>query len=1365
MLHGDQRDSGPYPVLSCGWFERLVDQRQGRETLDSMGGVSTSYVHGRRRHGSWKWFSPTIALMLMCTVPCLWMIEWDVYKQRRGCGKINLNDDRNPSPCDDSYFNKTSLPPIFGHEVPFVAMILPDWALALHQMLLFSLILGRWLLPKGELSRDQLSQLLLVQVGMAADILEFVGEGLKVDEIYDNDVHVLILLSVWTWSLPQFTLSLTLTKGRKTRVAGVRPLAAEHRKKPLIRVQRDGESDHCHFFCGTETWAILVTLMMQDLPFLASRLYLIISPRVPLSIPFLFFTSKNALLTVLQLYRLAVILHEYREKRKARDRRVGAKLSRSESTDLRDATVGRTDEPILIDDLDKTPSLWVTSRFFYGSGEDRQHLRHRKHVSVQTEWPCNVVDDNSVFLNHRRISDHQDDVNNEPSPEKCINQNTSSTVGSDSSFGQSGNKNVFVFLVDFSDGEEKDRNDDVHSGGSEQGIEHGNGDFSDASPGSDDEQDAGDEGGRDRAAGVDDEEGVHNGGSNDPVTEMERESESTDPNHANISKECAAVDISSLPNMPSLDQRQRSPGSETRCPTENSGGFGGEKATIERSHEVSESNMSKQDEGGFKLPGLPLPTKTGHAGPKKFHSPASATLENRTNNVKPDESKDKTDHAFQPYSEEFNFPKPKQSNIPKHKKDPQMSGPIPGAEQSSPQEQPLLPASTVKKSREKSPAEKLAKAPPLPYIEPSWSGVPNEPYHLEVLKSGAIIAKIPLNDKAYHVFGRLEICDIPLEHPSLSRYHLVLQYRLMGDSEHDPGFYLYDLGSTHGSWFNKQKMEGRVFYRMRVGHMFKLGGSSRMYILQGPAEDQDAESELSVTELKELRQKQLAELEDRRRATQEQAANERREEKERDEGISWGMDYEDAQEEDTRGDNPFAIMTQEEKEATYIKDPKKALRGYFEREGYDLEYNVEEKESGFNKQFVCKVELPLDDASGRPIFAEAAVVGKKKEAVVACALEACRILDAHGVLRQATHESHKRKVKNWKEDDYYDSDEDTFLDRTGEIEKKRLQRMKKAGIIKEKAQTYDSLKSHLSDVETEMQKIEEEMSTQSKSSASAVLQDDSLDAFMESIQGGKTLDKTWRAKLKLRLIELKKEQARLSRLVDIAKPATMPALQKSSTQTSFAAFSKKLPMFGSMKGHAGLRPKLKTVMQSPTAVPVSSPSQRAIEEKQEVEEEEDEPIEVASPPAATSSSEHTRVELLDKPLTASRPSSVSAPTHSTSTEHKPDPAVSKSHSPLPHARKLGPSLPTKIQIQNEWEAKDSTGRSATSLAREERSPTKKPRRARDDSGSAKRTRMSEETLRQREMAEMEDKEDFTDWTPPIGQTGDGRTHLNAKFGY
>ena len=35
------------------------------------------------------------------------------------------------------------------------------------------LIIGRWMLPKGDMTRDQLAQLLLIYIGTAADIIEF----------------------------------------------------------------------------------------------------------------------------------------------------------------------------------------------------------------------------------------------------------------------------------------------------------------------------------------------------------------------------------------------------------------------------------------------------------------------------------------------------------------------------------------------------------------------------------------------------------------------------------------------------------------------------------------------------------------------------------------------------------------------------------------------------------------------------------------------------------------------------------------------------------------------------------------------------------------------------------------------------------------------------------------------------------------------------------------------------------------------------------------------------------------------------------------------------------------------------------------
>ena len=57
----------------------------------------------------------------------------------------------------------------------------------------------------------------------------------------------------------------------------------------------------------------------------------------------------------------------------------------------------------------------------------------------------------------------------------------------------------------------------------------------------------------------------------------------------------------------------------------------------------------------------------------------------------------------------------------------------------------------------------------------------------------------------------------------------------------------------------------------------------------------------------------------------------------------------------------------------------------------------------YTQYFFLAHRLPIDGPSGEPLYAEAAVAGKKKDAVLECALEACRMLDASGLLRQSSH--------------------------------------------------------------------------------------------------------------------------------------------------------------------------------------------------------------------------------------------------------------------------------------------------------------------------------------------------------------------------
>lgn len=132
-----------------------------------------------------------------------------------------------------------------------------------------------------------------------------------------------------------------------------------------------------------------------------------------------------------------------------------------------------------------------------------------------------------------------------------------------------------------------------------------------------------------------------------------------------------------------------------------------------------------------------------------------------------------------------------------------------------------------------SPAERLKHAQiPINYKEPAWGSISDRQYHFEVLKSGSIVDTIDLQTKSFHVFGRLPTCDVTLEHPSLSRYHAVLQFCGTASKSFEVGWYLYDLDSTHGTWVNKVKVKSRIYQRIRVGHVVKFGGSTRLFILQ-----------------------------------------------------------------------------------------------------------------------------------------------------------------------------------------------------------------------------------------------------------------------------------------------------------------------------------------------------------------------------------------------------------------------------------------------------------------------------------------------------------------------------------------------------
>ncbi|XP_038045833.1 transmembrane protein 26-like isoform X2 [Patiria miniata] len=239
--------------------------------------------------GEWKWFCPSVLLYLASVVPGLWLLQFDLYDKR-----IAYRDSMGWKDCSSqTAYNSSGLTSDVAGVIIPVALSDDSWALGLEQFLLALLIVGRWLLPKGALTRDQLSQLLLVYIGMAADILEFSLESLKEQVVICNLLLIIIILGMWSWSLLQFTLVLTSVSAPRTRAA---------------RVTGGRSCRGALGCCSNEIWALCITILMQDGPFLGMRLYLLIYHNV-INQMMLFFTIKNTMVIVLQFYRMAIVCH------------------------------------------------------------------------------------------------------------------------------------------------------------------------------------------------------------------------------------------------------------------------------------------------------------------------------------------------------------------------------------------------------------------------------------------------------------------------------------------------------------------------------------------------------------------------------------------------------------------------------------------------------------------------------------------------------------------------------------------------------------------------------------------------------------------------------------------------------------------------------------------------------------------------------------------------------------------------------------------------------------------------------------------------------------------------------------------------
>jgi len=121
------------------------------------------------------------------------------------------------------------------------------------------------------------------------------------------------------------------------------------------------------------------------------------------------------------------------------------------------------------------------------------------------------------------------------------------------------------------------------------------------------------------------------------------------------------------------------------------------------------------------------------------------------------------------------------------------------------------------------------------YKEPAEARSPDRRWRLTVVKDNDDQrADYPLHRQSKYIVGRdKDLCDIRLHNSSSSTIHAVIQYRLRTDPSGRHIYpYLIDLGSSHGTYINRRRIDSHHYYKIEENDIIQFGENSREYLLQ-----------------------------------------------------------------------------------------------------------------------------------------------------------------------------------------------------------------------------------------------------------------------------------------------------------------------------------------------------------------------------------------------------------------------------------------------------------------------------------------------------------------------------------------------------
>ncbi|KAK3019131.1 hypothetical protein RJ639_002862 [Escallonia herrerae] len=435
-----------------------------------------------------------------------------------------------------------------------------------------------------------------------------------------------------------------------------------------------------------------------------------------------------------------------------------------------------------------------------------------------------------------------------------------------------------------------------------------------------------------------------------------------------------------------------------------------------------------------------------------------------------------------------------------------------------------------------------------PYTIPPWSEPPCHSYSLEVLKDGAIVHQLDVHEKGAYMFGRVDLCDFVLEHPTISRFHAVLQFKKNGDA------YIYDLGSTHGTYVNKNQVKKKVHVELHVGDVIRFGQSSRLYIFQGPSElmlpESDLKSIRSAKARKEMQDMEASLLRAKREASLA-------------DGISWGMD-EDAVEENEEDVDEITWQTYkgqltERQEKTRDKVVKR-LEKASENRGNDF-YDL----SRITYFAVANMKKEIDAIRAKDISQGGLTQGQqtqiaRNEQRISQVVEELENLEE--TLNESIRESlgarggkmshGKKKGATEDDEEEYLSDDDEFYDRA----KKKPSKQKGANQSIETADSLLDKKDSISkEIEVKRKLFLDEKNKMAPETVAAEA-GDALDAYMSGLSSQLVIDKT--EQLQKDMQTLQSELDKVLYLLKFADPAGEAARKRESKKQEVTPDSSKL---------------------------------------------------------------------------------------------------------------------------------------------------------------------------------------------------------------